>query len=94
MFEGVDIQPKSDTPGTTQTESTDHDESSSDGDSFSDNGGGQRNAVTKPRSPYRRNQFKFKKSEPNRVWVQLTIQKGKTLQKTNVFDVNFDQLTC
>ena len=48
----------------------------------------------KPRSQYRRGKFKFKKSEPNKVFLQVRIQQGKELIQTNPFEINFDSLTC
>ena len=48
----------------------------------------------KPRSMYRRNKFKFKKSEPNRVICQVLIQHGKDLERTPSFEINFDSLSC
>ena len=43
---------------------------------------------------YRRGKYKFKKSEPNRVILQVLIQHGKDLERTPVFEVNFDSLSC
>ena len=79
LFEGVDIQPPSEEPGMQMTS-----DSGSDEDDSSESDDGPLSIVNlaavrtgkdpkKPRSPYRRGQFKFKKSEPNRVQVQVTI---------------------
>lgn len=73
LFEGVDIQPPSESPGTQLSSDTGSEE---DDSSESDDGplsivnlAAVRTGkdLKKPRSPYRRGQFKFKKSEPNRV---------------------------
>lgn len=74
LFEGIDIQPHSDNPGTDiSTESYDDLEESSDSDDLLSlaNLAAARSGKDhkKPRSPYRRGQFKFKKSEPNRIQV-------------------------
>ena len=73
LFEGVDIQPPSEEPGTQMTS-----DSGSEEDDSSESDDGPLSIVNlaavrtgkdlkKTRSPYRRGQFKFKKSEPNRV---------------------------
>lgn len=58
--------------------------------------GGMRgpDAGQKPRSMYRRGKYKFKKSEPNRVVLQVLIRRGKELERTTSFEINFDSLSC
>ena len=51
-------------------------------------------ALHKARSIFRRGRFRFKKSEPSRVQLQVLIQHGKQLEKTPSFEVNFDNLMC
>ena len=46
------------------------------------------------RSLYRRRNYKFLKSEPKKVFFQIHIQSGSTTEKTSVFDVNVESLTC
>ena len=43
---------------------------------------------------YRRGKFRLKKSEPNIVLLQVLVQQGKELMRTESFEINFNLLSC
>ena len=43
---------------------------------------------------YRRGKFRLKKQEPNIVLLQVLIQEGKELNRTESFEINFNLLSC
>ena len=102
LFDGVassDMQPSSEAGTIYQNESSTEQESEDDAEEMTAYGLSASNirqveSGIKPRSQYRRGKFKFKKSEPNRVYLQVLIQHGKELERTPNFEINFDSLSC
>ena len=101
LFDGIassEMQPDSDILSNNMPES-----SSEDGDSepeaeelsnFVRRGQTNHDMGQKPRSMYRRGKYKFKKSEPNKIVLQIMIHNGKELDRTPSFEINFDSLSC
>ena len=85
LFDGVassEMQPDSDILSNAMPESSSDDgESEHEADELSHFVRGQANhdMGLKPRSMYRRNKYKFKKSEPNKIVLQIMIHNGKEL---------------
>lgn len=108
LFDGVassEMQPDSDVVTNNWVESSSEEDSEPDMDDISNfvpytqgftelRGHLDGEIGQKPRSMYRRGKFKFKKSEPNRVILQVLIQHGKELERTPSFEINFDSLSC
>ena len=51
-------------------------------------------AKTRPRSIFRRKNYKFLKVEPKKVFFQIIVQYGSGYEKTSVFEVNVDSSAC
>lgn len=56
--------------------------------------GDQIDKAIKPVSKYRMENLRYLRGQPKKVYLQLHTQNGKNIDRSSVFEVNLDSLTC
>ena len=50
--------------------------------------------VIKPVSKYRRENLRYLRGQPKKVYIQILYGLGRDAENSSVFEVNLDSLTC
>jgi hypothetical protein len=53
-----------------------------------------RKKVVKPVSKYRRENLRYLRGQPKKVYIQIMTGQGREAENSSVFEVNLDSLTC
>lgn len=54
----------------------------------------QKIKIIKPISKYRRENLRYLRGQPKKVYLQILIVNERSVEKSSVFEINIDNLTC